>query len=49
VADGSFQAVTQDLEGADRQPICKHVQSLLDVPGGELPELKCLPAIPSAA
>jgi hypothetical protein len=38
MADSPLQAVTQDLEGAGRQPVRQRIQGLLDIPGGELPE-----------
>jgi hypothetical protein len=34
-----LQAVTQDLKSASRQPVRQRIEGLLDIPGGELPEL----------
>jgi len=39
VADGPRQVVAQDLEGTGRQPLRQRIQRLLDIPGGQLPEL----------
>ena len=39
VTDRAFQAVTQDLKGTGRQPVRQRIQRLLDIAGGELPEL----------
>ena len=37
--DGPLQAQTGDLKAASRQPPGQRLEGLLNVPGGQLPEL----------
>jgi hypothetical protein len=39
MADRPLQAVAQDLKSAGRQAVRQRIEGLLDISGGELPEL----------
>ena len=44
--DGPLKAETGDLKAAGGQPRGQRVQGLLDVPGGQLPELDLAQPLP---